>query len=197
MQTKKTKVIRYPWLSTLASLTAPLFGIMNSVDIFYGGLPLELALAFIVSLISGFIFFFFFDRMLRGNGLPRRILVAFLVLLFAVSFSVVIVPFFPTSRILIPPYRSRSYEGPSTYEGSIIFFALIGCLISLLTALGLKQWLRVLVVRNINHWFRCTISLVSSLLVLGASISSLLQLVDITLILVIVSLALPLLSIIN
>jgi hypothetical protein len=197
MQTKKTKIVQYPWLSTLALLTAPLFGIVNSVDIFYGGLPLELALAFITSLVSSFILFHVFNNLLRGHGFLRGLQVIFLVLLFAVSLSVLLVSVAPSSRFLIPPYRASAYEGTSTYQGSVIVFALIGSFIGLLTALGFRQWLRILVGRNINHWFRRMISLIASFLILGSSISSLLQFFDLTLILVIVGLILLLLSMVK
>ncbi|HIK14435.1 MAG TPA: hypothetical protein IGS53_03950 [Leptolyngbyaceae cyanobacterium M33_DOE_097] len=186
--------IQYPWLSTLASITAPLFGVMNAVDIFYGGLPLELALAFVTSLVTSFFFFFFFDRILSGNGFLRGIAIVLLVLLVATSSSFLLDSVPSSSQVLLPPFRSSAYEGTSTYEGSVIYFALIGYSIGLLTAFGFKQWLRVLIGKNINHWLRRTISLMSNLFILCASITSLLQFFDLTLLLVIVSLILPLLS---
>jgi len=155
MQIKKTRMIQYPWLSSLTSLIAPLFGIMNSVDIFYGGLPLELALAFIVSLFGSLVLIFIFNKMVRRHGFLRQLQIVFLVFLFSTSFSILLVSAAPSdSRFLVPPYRSSAYEGISTYDGSVISFAFIGCFIGLLAAFGLKQWLKVLVDKNINHWFR-------------------------------------------
>jgi len=191
---RRSTITQYPWLSTLTSLTAPLFGILNSVDIFYGGLPLELVLAFITALVSSFFFFFFFDRILSANGFLRGIVIVLLALLAVFSSSVLLDSVFSSSQVLLPPFRSSAYEGTSTYEGSVIGFAFTGYFIGLLTAFGLKQWLRVLIARNINHWIRRTIALISNLLVLCASITSLLQFFDLTLLLVIVSLILPLLS---
>jgi len=134
----------------------------------------------------------------RRCGFLRQLKIIFLVFLFSTSFSVLLVSVAPSSsRFLIPPYRSSAYEGISTYQGSVISFAFIGCFIGLLVAFGLKQWLKVLVDKNINHWFRRMIAVMSTLFILGASSSSLLQFFDITFFLVIISVTLPLLSMVK
>jgi len=197
MKIKKT-IIQYPWLSSLTSLIAPLFGIVNSVDIFYGGLPLELALAFVASLFSSFILLFVFNKMVRRRDCLRQLQIVFLVFLLSTSFSILLVSVAPSgSRFLVPPYRSSVYEGISTYNSSVISFAFIGYFIGLLAAFGLKQWLKVLVDKNINHWFKRMIAVMSTLFILGASISSLLQFSNLTFFLVIISVTLPLLAMVK
>ncbi|UBF30170.1 hypothetical protein K9N68_39190 (plasmid) [Kovacikia minuta CCNUW1] len=168
-QPQRPSSIKIPWLIICSSIITPLYGILNGVDVFYGGLSTASTLAFSFALLSSCVLvsIIFSVRGFRG---VKKIITILLASSIAIFFGHVVGTAMLDKGFIIQPHGMSANDA-----NSISSYAIAGSLLGMVTGWGTGVWIEILLKYGLQLWAALILPLAAAVLIVSSGINSFLQ----------------------